>query len=180
MSSFDWDIPFVNTSGEEVPAYACMKVVGTTTVNGRYILEIDKPDEYGAQWQHLINGPVAVPDGGYGTCTGNFPTRIASTGSTAGELYGPRNNSWELTSNTGGFRALETGVFVREPMMVFAGKFTGTVSKGSTGTVTAYWHGTTTSQTVSSVYAVSQAFTSSDWVNVYKIANRWEAYLREC
>lgn len=188
MSLNNWEIPFKNTSGETIPPFAVLRITGSQTIGGRAILEAQKPNTYGSQWSHYLNGPMEVENTKFGSCTNIFPALADfGTGSIAqGELWGPRNNSWLLQENTGGFRIIDAApdsglaIVDRHPMMVFYGKFTGSVSKGSTGTVTVYWGGSSTSQTISSVYAVSGAFTTSDYVNVYRINDRWEAYVREC
>jgi len=183
----NWNIPFRNDSGEEVPPFAVLRVTGLTTIGGRTVVTIGKPNTYGSQYSHFVNGPITVPADGYGTCTNDFPAMVSANGTaTVGQLWGPRSGSWELESSTPGFIALGDGVFNRDPFVSFYGKFDSTVAQGNTGTVSIWYgagsgtDGSDTTINMSSVLAVGNSFTTSDFVNCYRMNGTWEAYARKC
>lgn len=182
-----WNIPFKNGSGEEIPPFAVMRITGIEIFDGRSVVMVDKPNTYGSQYLHYINGPIAVADGKCSTCTNAFPALAKyNTGSspTVGKLWGPRNGSWELQEETGGFIVIgvsaTTGLAVvgQSPMLAFTGRFDSDVSQGSTATVSVYWQGVDTGENISGVYAISGDFTTSDDVNASLLNERWEAYCR--
>lgn len=185
MSLNNWEIPFKNDSGETVPPFACMRVKGIETLGDRSIVTIGKPNTYGSQFSHYLNGPIEVANGKYGSCTNVFPA-IAKSGTgtlTNGTLWGPRSGVWTVEVKTGGFIVVgqhSSGLAIvdRFPMLAFTGKFDSNVSQGGTGTVSIYWQGVDTGANMTGVYAVSQAFTTSDEVNVSRMNERWEAYCR--
>lgn len=181
-----YDIPFKNDSGEEIPPYGVFKVSGIEMVNSRALIVADKPDTYGSQYLHFINGITAVADGKCGSCCNTFPCLAKhGTGTPAiGELWGPRDDSWVLEEQTGGFIVVgqhSSGIAIvqRMPMLAFTGRFNATVSQGSSGTVSVYWQGSDTGEDISTVYAVSDGFGTSDNVNVSWMNQRWEAYCRD-
>ena len=193
MSVSEWEIPYKNNSGETIPAYGIIRFDGVvSSVGGRVIISAKKPNTYGSQYTHYLNGPVATLDGKYGSCTGIFPALMAVDTETfiSGECVGPRNGLWTGEIDTGGFVSLETkevsgsGVILvtRSPMLSFVGKFTTNVAQGGQEIVESWWDGTsgTTSQTINPVYAISHSFTTSDFVNVHWMNGRWEAYKRTC
>lgn len=193
MSVSEWEIPYKNNSGEAIPAYGIVRSDGVVSaIGGRVIISAEKPNTYGSQYTHFLNGPVAVPDGGYGSCTGIFPALVLvdSATFTAGECVGPRNNLWWAMIDTGGFVALESKVVTgggtllvtRSPMISFVGKFTANTGLNSTGTVTSWWDGGAelTGHTVANVLAVSHSFTTSDFANIHWMNGQWEAYKRTC
>jgi hypothetical protein len=79
-----------------------------------------------------------------------------------GESWGPRDATWKLKKNTGGFRVLGNAdstngvvVVVSVPMMGFFGKTDAAHAKGANGTVSIYWGsdaGTDTTENMTSVY----------------------------
>lgn len=190
MFGKDIQFPFYNASGGTIPAFSVFRVDGVEEINGAYYPKAKQPNAYGSQYSHYINGPTDVPDEGMGSFFGVFPCLAAVNGSpTKGDQIGPRSGQWDLRASTYGFRVVDLAdsgfaIVEREPMLQFTGKYNSSCSKGSTGTVSIYYPSsgtlTDTTQDMSSVLAVSQAFTSSDWANVVWINGRWEAYLREC
>lgn len=182
-----WPLAFRNDSGEAIPQYAIMRVTGMVTVNSRSILTVAKPNTFGSQYSHVVNGFVEVASGAYGSCTANFPAKIKYNGTpAAGEVWGPRSGSWSLEDNTGGFVCLGNGIFVPAPYLSGYGKFDSSVTQGATGTVSVWWgadngtDGSDTGQNLSGVLAVGNSFTTSDFVNFYWDNGVWSAYARKC
>lgn len=180
-----YDIPFKNNSGEEIPPYGVFKVTGTENVGSRSLIVAEKPDTYGSQYLHFINGITAVADGKCGSCCNTFPCLAKhGTGTLAiGELWGPRNDSWALEEQTGGFIVIgqaSSGIAIvnRFPMLAFTGKYDSNTTQGNSGTVSVYWQGSDTGQNITSVIAVSGDFVTTDEVNVSWLNQRWEAYCR--
>lgn len=91
-----------NTSGEEIPAFAAMKV-DSWDLTGDYA-EVDKPDEDDATCDILFNGPTPIPISGYGAGTCDFPARARCDGFSTGTC-GVLAASWELSSAHAGFYA---------------------------------------------------------------------------
>lgn len=191
MSLSKWEIPFRNDSGETIPAFGVIRVTGATEIEAEFganhfVVTADKSNTYGSQYTHYLNGPVAVADGAYGTCTSVFPAMAKHDGTTSptlGKLFGPRDDSWVLNKETGGFIVLkelpnDIVIVERMPMLAFTGRFDSSTSQGSTGTVSVYWQGSDTTQNITGVYAVSGDFATTDDVNVSWLNERWEAYCR--
>jgi hypothetical protein len=125
-------IEYYNDSGEEIPAFGVMRISGMRKKDGRPVIECKKPHTFGSQGQHRINGPVPVESSQYGVCLiGNHVAALYDTadGTPAfGESWGPRDGTWKLKKNTGGFRVLGNAdttngvvVVVSVPMMLDRG-----------------------------------------------------------
>lgn len=116
--------PVRNDSGEEVPAFACMRITGMfspfTSSDGSFQrvgvanmgLTISKPNTYGSQYSHLFNGPRPIASGatGQGVFGRVMLGRYSGTGGTApaaGTYLGPKNGSWDLWAGIPGFLALD-------------------------------------------------------------------------
>lgn len=185
MSLNRWTIPFKNDSAESVPPFGVMRVTGIETIGGRPIVKIGKPNTYGSQYSHYVNGPIEVAAGAYGTCTNEFPALAATNGTASGgQLWGPRDDSWELEPQTGGFITVDlfgSGVAIvnRFPLLAFEGQYDADTAQGASGTVSIYWQGSDTGENMTSVLAVSQDFVTTDKINVSWLNQRWEAYCRE-
>jgi hypothetical protein len=153
--------PVENQSGEEIPPYACMKVVayygGLETIG----FSVDKPDEYGAQWGHIFNGPRPIP----ATESNNNGVREVAIGDLSLGLYepysgdpdglvyaglhvGPRAGSWKLHEDTGGFfvcgpigdQSDRVCIVRRAPMLHVICKTGGSgINTDQSGTVSVYW-----------------------------------------
>jgi hypothetical protein len=159
-------IEYYNDSGEEIPAFGVMRISGMRKKDGRPVIQCKKPHTFGSQGQHRINGPVPVESSQYGVCLiGNHVAALYDTadGTPAfGESWGPRDATWKLKKNTGGFRVLGNAdttngvvVVVSVPMMGFFGKTDAAHNKSADGTVSIYWGsdaGTDTTENMTSVY----------------------------
>ena len=99
-----------NTSGEEVPAYACMQAIGTTEKGGQNYVDIDKPaDIDGTSGWYLFNGPAPIEIDGFGVAFDGPFVRVLTDGSTitAGDKWQPMVNDW--TVEPGGAMIIATG-----------------------------------------------------------------------
>lgn len=103
-------VPFINAAGEEIPAFAVMRVTTATldsTTNER-VVNVAKPDAT-YRWRYLINGPetVAAASGspGVGTWCLDSDRILYDTGSTPaqGERWGPKSGEWKLFQHRPGF-----------------------------------------------------------------------------
>lgn len=101
-----------NTAPTACPAYGCFKLNGEHGDSSRNIpLYYGKRSiTYGSQYSHFFNSEWDVDEGAWGEIQQGteFIARYApgdyTTGAPAvGDLLGPRNGSWELRKNTGGF-----------------------------------------------------------------------------
>lgn len=142
-----YNIQFLN-AGSEIPAYGVVRAVGWDT--NRSILTVGQPNTYGSQWRHIINGPQPVSASEFGVATNLFPCDAlyddADGTPQAGESWGPRNGTYKLRKNTGGFTVLgvsdSTNKLVRvmrAPMLACIGYRTSalTVGNGADFTVVA-------------------------------------------
>lgn len=87
---------FRNDSGEEIPAYACMKVLDSELSNDRYLISVTKPDDTGGPY--LFNGPRPVEIDGLGQYNTGMVRALFDTGTPAvNEIWGP-TTSWEIES----------------------------------------------------------------------------------
>lgn len=180
-------IPFRNDSGETIPAYGIIKITGTVEVDGRIVFKAEKPDTYGSQYMHWINGPTPVASGSnkYGVCfhpaSPTWVKYATGDGTPAfGESWGPVDSSWELKKHVGGFQILgahEDGrvLVVQSPLLIAFGKTDSSLAKDSAGTIS-IWHGTTGSETDSThnFENVRNDYASLD--SGKKVEMRWNAH----
>jgi hypothetical protein len=170
--SFDrqhW-LEFVNANAGQIPAYAIVRVTGVSSVEaGRVVLTVDQPNAFGCQSNCFVNGPVPVSAGQYGYCTRSGPMVALydpADGTPAfGDAWGPRNGTWKLKKNTGGFfclgaptnASLGLALFAPLPMLTVRGKTAAAaINKGASGTINIYTGGlgseTDSGQTLANVY----------------------------
>ena len=148
---------FNNVSGEEIPAFAVMKITGLDSEsNGR--LTADQYDQFGAVYATAINGEHAVADTKNGKCTFSFPVWVMyDTGDTPalGESWGPVSGEWDARLRGIGFTviggAVDGRVLVdRNHDLSFFGELdSGTIAQDATGTVSVHYYvtGTWTEET---------------------------------
>lgn len=139
-------IRFRNTSGEIIPAYACMRITGAERKAGRVVLTVAKPSTT-FQRLYLVNGskPVAAASTayGYGTYLDEGGEVLYESGTPAyGESWGPKASQWSLAKWRYGFTVLgaTAGSMMakqREVNVVY-GQTNGAINKGSSGTVDLY------------------------------------------
>lgn len=154
---------FRNDSGEEIPAFACMRITGAEVVStGRVTLTVGKPNTFGAQYNHVFNGPLKVANGKYGLCTrsdGAAALYDSADGTPAfGESWGPRDATWKLKKNTGGFlieivtNSNDKIAAVKScPWTSFQGKCDAAIAKNAKGTVSIYYRSSLTAYTDTTV-----------------------------
>lgn len=192
---------FYNESGEQIPAFACLRITGMTTLGGRNIVKVAKPNTYGSQYMHRLNGPLPVEIGKYGicTCSPGAAALYDTADGTPGflEQWGPRNATWKLKKNTGGWSIMgnpdsTNGIVIvqQAPMLSFLGKTDSTVVKSASVTVSIYagtgGPGAETDTTVNmtNVYSRYGDIGSSKWVRCYlndaSSSPYWECIDAEC
>lgn len=148
----DW-LEFRSDSVFEIPPFACMRITGSIFVGNRIILTVDRPDKFGSQFGHLINGPAKViQQGDYGV--GTFGPMFAAYEINDGlplvdDPFGPIEGSWKLSRYSQGWRALKEDpggderVFViQQPMVHLRAQLTTTLSNSATAMANpTYWDG---------------------------------------
>jgi hypothetical protein len=194
---FRW-FEFRNDSAEQIPAFGVVRLTGIVVLEpGRVVLTVDKPDTFGCQHRCAINGPVPINAGKLGTLTREplVPALFDTADGTPafGEAWGPREGSWKLRKNTGGFVIVGTtnataGLALVEPapLLSLTGKTDAVIGKGGTGTVSIYT-GTLGAETDSGenlpvVYNRFADVATSKWVRCAWNAesNGWELVAAEC
>lgn len=106
-----YNIPFRNDSGEVIPPYAVMRPDALSTEGesqGNWFFKVVKPDDQFRR-RYYINGPVAIPDGGFGMCSdGTYPTIASYGGGGVVDFQTPGGaceGSWKLNGAAGGVGA---------------------------------------------------------------------------
>ena len=97
--SFD-TIAFRNDSGEEIPAFAAMRITGVAMVDDQIVVTVNKPNS--STFETLINGPQAVASTeiGSGYKYGILQAKVEA-GRTLGETLKAKASSWELEDGAG-------------------------------------------------------------------------------
>ena len=201
MSPFDTQLwhEFVNNGASQIPAYGIVRATGVSIVEpGRVVLTVDQPNTFGCQANCLVNAPAAVNAGKHGYATRSGPLVAlydTADGTPAfGDAWGPRNGTWKLKKNTGGFFALGVtntssglGLFAPLPMHTFRGKTTAaSIAKGSSGTINIYTGAlgseTDSGQTMPNVYNRFANAAQGKWVTCgWNFDNQgWELIDLEC
>ena len=98
-----WPLLVKNVSGEEVPAFALMRVTAVTDADftGEIVYSVDKPNSSSLD-RLIVNGPMPIPatTNARGRATWIFPTFCAFKSSdgtpAAGDNWGPVSGSWDL------------------------------------------------------------------------------------
>src|SRR5690606_9448074 len=94
----------LNQSGENIPAYAAMRVTGATQLLGDYVVTVGKPD--GSGGPHLFNGPTVIGAGKHGQAQpGPVVSAWFDTTDTVpvGEQFGPVSGEWRLAPGGAGW-----------------------------------------------------------------------------
>ncbi len=104
--------PFINSTGETIPAYAAMRVLGRDQT-GVFVVGLPS---YDGQNNLIFNGPTAVPSPGYGEGNLRCPAPITFTpdpidGSfpILGETWGVIAGDWTLNKGYPGFECIDAG-----------------------------------------------------------------------
>ncbi len=98
--------PFVNQSGETIPAFGVFEVGGwVDNSKGRSVFRAVKPTKDGKVY--YVNGPLAVPNGANGwaaSADGHWALYEGSSQPQLNQEYGPKAGSWALHADgKGGF-----------------------------------------------------------------------------
>lgn len=93
-----------NVSGETIPAYGCMQVVGTVEIGGQNYLEVDKPaDTTGAAGGFLFNSHREIPADETGVAQPDIVVRaIKSSSIMTGANYRPVVSAWTIAEHVDG------------------------------------------------------------------------------
>lgn len=141
-----------NNSGEEIPAYGCMRVTGAEKDSGgRFRVLVSKPDGNGGPFLFNNYREIAI-DGGGSAQLDPVVRAIFSTGTPApGETWGP-NDDWALVKygqpavlvygpleNTSTTKVLVGNTAHRQLLRI--GKAAGDISADTTGTISIYSDG---------------------------------------
>jgi hypothetical protein len=98
---------FTNGAGEEIPAYACMRITSATETDNDIVFTTAKPDSEDRPF-YLVNGPLAVPTGGEGRCSTIMQAGYVMTSGSPSvyDEWGPTDGSWEVSESGSGFLML--------------------------------------------------------------------------
>jgi hypothetical protein len=115
--------PVRNDSGEEIPAFACMRITGMfvpfNQLDGsggifrvgyaNMGFTVSKPNTYGSQYSHLFNGPIpiAINSTGQGTFGNVMMGGYSGSVPSVGNQIGPINGSWMLNTTSIGFQVVD-------------------------------------------------------------------------
>lgn len=185
---------FRNDAGEDIPAWAVMKITGTVTVDETIYWTVEKPGTEFSRF-YLVNGPDVVTAYTYGT--GSFvdlPDRVlydSADGTPAyGQWWGPYPSSWKLRRHMYGFRILgdanttDTHVRCTQHMVMTGvlGKTDASHAKSATGTVSVWKgdHSADSGANISSVYNSFAAVATTKWVKVDWNSETPGLYAAEC
>ena len=192
-------LEFLNNASSQVPAYAVLRATGLSLIEqARVVMTADQPNTFGCQANCFVNGPTPVSSGQYGYASRAAPIVALydpADGTPAyGDSWGPRNGTWKLKKNTGGFfvlgvtnSSLALALVVPAPMLTFRGKTTaGAINKGSSGTINifagALGSETDTGQTMPNVFNRFANAAQGKWVTCgWDFDNQgWELIDLEC
>jgi hypothetical protein len=193
-------IKFRNGSGETIPGYACMTVTSAEYHNGELIYVTGKPSTT-IQRVYLVNRKNEVPASGAGSY-GYGRWLFESTGPVLyddtvtpayGEEWGPQDGTWTIRKGHWGFVILGgntgTGANKRTAAHQYVnneliGKPDGAISKGSSGTISAWrrnestnaWEDSFLNFTGTALGAALTAskYISAGWRNGEWLAACWE------
>lgn len=190
-------LAFRNDSGETCPAFGIIRVIGIATIEGRIIVKGGKPNTT-FQRLYFVNGPSDVPDGGFGSCTDDFPTlALYDTGATAavGESWGAKPSEWKLFQHRPGFTVLSTTsdspagrvLVAQSPIGSLVATTTQSIASHSTGTAEiksgaagAEADAGFSDITVSTYFLSSGSIPTATRVMVHWINNQWYVGTEEC
>ena len=111
--SIQYDKPFINRSGEEIPAYALMELqegdaIHRDSVDDGELVAVVKPTKIKEEGTglYLINGPASVDKGQEGRGTRSWPARVLYDDDMeplTGERWGPVGGEWHIARGKGNF-----------------------------------------------------------------------------
>ena len=185
-------VPFINQSGETVPAYGCMRVTGGTTVSGSDYVTIAKPST-AFQRLYLVNRSVAVADlnSGLGSWLSDADWVLYDDANTPayGESWGPVASSWEIAKYRYGFTIVgnpsggttDTVLATQHEVNGFIGKTDSAHAKSATGTISIYdGNRADTTDNMADVYNLFAAVATTKFVDVEWRGGVWYLTSAEC
>lgn len=117
-SSIRW-LSFRNATTETIPPFAVLRATGAIQVEGQAVLTANQPNSDGGS-SYLFNGPFAVPTGGFGSCTAEFPCFAAhdlADAPSTGEEWGAAAGSWRLKKGNSGYKVVGGSIDGRVEIM---------------------------------------------------------------
>ena len=86
-----------NQSGEEIPAYGCMRVTSSVELNGQNYLNVQKPNT-DTDATYLLNGRSAIADGEFGIAQDGYIQRALTDGGAYNvkDKGGPIDDEWYI------------------------------------------------------------------------------------
>lgn len=187
--------PFRNDAGAEVPAFAVMGISGAIARGASRVATCVFPDDLSARPPHYyaVNGPVVVPNGGYGQASllNTMPWwALYATGDgtpAVGEEWGPRD-TYTLRKHNPGFLVVgsaESGrvLVVQVPIMHLRGKTDSSLGKGDSGTISIYYGAAASKSDAGynvTAYNPYGDIDATKWVKVTRVDGQWEVDATEC
>jgi hypothetical protein len=192
LDAVQW-VPFKNTTSEDAPRNAVMRVTGVVTANQEYYLECAKPSTTFGK-MYAVNSPVAVPYNQFGLCaTGGLLEVLYDAGTPAqGDGYGPKPDQWSLSKNYPQ-SALIHGLFDTTnkialcewmPISTGIGKANATIANRASGAIS-IWAGPfgtevdITGMDISSAFNLGPSVASGDWLS-WSIVNGEPCFVKLC
>jgi len=197
LKRIQW-FPFRNDNAGTIPAFGVMRITGVEERHGNALYTVDKPSTT-FQRLYLINGPLDVPAGGYGS--GTFDVAYALCSSSAspgyGESWGAKHDEWKLFENRPGFFVLggytgtgddQRALVRQQEVLKLFGTLDGSLSQGSSATMSVYfrdsssWTDSTMNVTVNDrlLKSGATAISSGKWVAADWYGDIWVATAAEC
>jgi hypothetical protein len=186
----DWQ-PFKCT--EAPPAYSVVALNGGTVNKKIFTHTVIKQDAT-FRFEHGITSPFH-PSGSGATkgnlCVGGMcPAKYGDASVAVGDVVGPKPGEWGLWKGYYGFRIREIIDATNKIALVkweppnYVGKSSGSISKGSTGTVRIWTKASGTWTAISSwditAEATGAAITASKFLSLVQVGNLWIATPFEC
>lgn len=186
-------VPVKNAGGAEIPSFAIMRGTGTTTIDSKPVVTVDKPNTSFQRW-YYVNGPVPIPASKTGAATIFVPQVYAlydtADGTPAvGEAWGVANGSHKLRKNRPGFNILQGGtggrVLVAQHVVnEVVGKTDATHNKGASGPISVFF-GPPNSETDPGDFTIQAVnkfanLAASMWVVAHWLNSAWYLVAGEC
>lgn len=162
--SVDW-LPFYNDSGEEIPAYAVMRIDSVDRSNGVPYFKCKKPNDTFYRY-YAINSARTCAVGARGRCTLLVPRDVLyddGATPTINQSWGPKSGSWKLWPNRPGFTIFGSPtsgrVWCRQyEVNLVKGKLAGALAVGGTANIS-LWFGAGGSEADASI-----TLSTRDWL----------------
>lgn len=191
-----WPIRVINGAGEDIPPFACLRITGSSELNGQTVYTVAKPNTTFTRL-YLVNGPFVIGTGSTDEGRASYLTNggrvLYESGTPAvGESWGPADGQWGLSKWRYGFtitggtttEAGNSAVAAQQfPVNEFLCKSNANISaNGGTGAVSVYdGNATDTSMDVSDcVNRTGLQFDSGKWGKATWLGGKWYLEFWEC